>query len=98
MTARHIGDAIQSKRAAVGLAVSRAHSATTKRPATRRANFRDAVLGAALVTSLPVVVLCTFWLLPAHDGAAIGTVAIELCASLLALCLLLLQWSRLPAS
>jgi diguanylate cyclase (GGDEF)-like protein len=98
MTVRRIGDVIQSKRAAVGLAVSRTHSDTTKRPPTRRANARDAFLGAALVTSLPLVVLCTFWLLPAHDGAAIGTLAIELCASLLALCLLLLPWSRLPAS
>jgi diguanylate cyclase (GGDEF)-like protein len=68
------------------------------RSPARRASGRDAFLGAGLVVSFPLVLICTFWLLPASDGSALATLLIALGASLLALVLLWLPWSRLPAS
>jgi diguanylate cyclase (GGDEF)-like protein len=63
----------------------------------RRAAPRDALLGAGLVGALPIVVGCTFWL-TSSVGSIPSTLAIEFGATLLALTLLLLPWSRLPAS
>ncbi len=58
---------------------------------------RDAVLGAGLVGSLPLIVLCTFWLHPL-TGTIAGALAVEVGASLIALALVFLPWARLPAS
>ena len=70
-----------------------AHGATAPR---RRAGRRDAALGAALVGFPPLAVVCTFWLLaPWNLGA---TLAIDLGAGILAVALLALPWTRLPAA
>src|ERR1700733_1423008 len=65
--------------------------------AARKADRRDALLGACLVVSLPLVVISTLWLLPFSGKAVDRSVAIELAASLLAFTLLCLPWPRLPA-
>ena len=70
-----------------------AHGAAAPR---RRAGRRDAALGAGLVGFLPLAVVSTFWLLaPKNLGA---TLAIDVGASLLAVALLGLPWTRLPAA
>jgi diguanylate cyclase (GGDEF)-like protein len=63
----------------------------------RRASSRDALLGVGLVASLPVVVICTFSLLPPTHGSVAWSLVTELGASLLAIALLWLPWPRLPA-
>jgi diguanylate cyclase (GGDEF)-like protein len=72
-----------------------ARGATSPR---RRAGRRDAVLGAGLVSFLPLAVVCTFWLLAPWDSGLATTLAIDLGASLFAVALLALPWTRLPAS
>jgi diguanylate cyclase (GGDEF)-like protein len=62
----------------------------------RRAAPRDALLGAGLVGSLPIVVICTFWL-QRSGGSIAGTFALEIGATLLAVALTFLPWSRMPA-
>jgi len=62
------------------------------------AGRRDALTGAGLVCLLPLVVICTFWLLPRNEGTVEWTLAIGLGASVFALSLLWLPWQRLPAS
>jgi diguanylate cyclase (GGDEF)-like protein len=64
----------------------------------RRAGYRDALIGAGLVTCLPLVVLCTFWLLPSSGSAVVRTLSIEFGASVLAFLLLWLPWPRLPVA
>jgi diguanylate cyclase (GGDEF)-like protein len=68
-----------------------------QRPAARPAGRRDALTGAALVCLFPLVVICTFWLLPHSNGTVAWTLSIGVVASLLALSLLWLPWHRLPA-
>ena len=68
-----------------------------RRTSGRTAGRRDAVTGVALVGLLPLVVACTFWLLPSNGGTVAWTMAIGIGASLLALLLLKLPWHRLPA-
>ena len=70
-----------------------AHGATAPR---RRAGRRDAALGAALVGFPPLAVVCTFWLLAPRSRGV--TLAIDLGASILAVALLALPWTRLPAA
>ncbi len=48
--------------------------------------------------SLPLVVVCTFWLLPSEGGSILATLGIELFATAIAMSLLWLPWARLPAS
>jgi hypothetical protein len=50
-----------------------------------------------MVASLPVVMICTLWLMPASAGSIVATLAITIGASVLAATLLWLPWSRLPA-
>jgi hypothetical protein len=50
-----------------------------------------------LVVSLPIAMICTFWL-QRSTGPIAGTLVIEIGATLLALALVFLPWSRLPAS
>jgi diguanylate cyclase (GGDEF)-like protein len=64
----------------------------------RTAGRRDALTGAGLVCLLPLVVICTFWLLPPNNGTVVWTLAIGIGASLFALSLLHLPWHRLPPS
>jgi diguanylate cyclase (GGDEF)-like protein len=64
----------------------------------RRAGHRDVLLGAGLVACLPLVVLCTSWLLPSSGSSVIRTLSIEFGASVLAFSLLWLPWPRLPAT
>jgi hypothetical protein len=64
----------------------------------RRAGYRDALVGAGLVACLPLVVLCTFWLLPFSSSVVIKTLSIEFGTSMLAFSLLWLPWPRLPAA
>jgi len=75
----------------LGLAAPRA------RAIGRTAIRRDALLGVGMVGSLPVVMICTLWFMPASAGSVAGTLAITIGASLLAATLLWLPWSRLPA-
>src|ERR1700735_5141584 len=63
----------------------------------RWAGRRDALLGAGLVASLPVAMLSTFWLLSPVSRSILPTLGLELGASAIALGLLWLPWSRLPA-
>jgi diguanylate cyclase (GGDEF)-like protein len=71
------------------------HSAAAPR---RRAGRRDAALGAGLVGFLPLAVVSTFWLLAPRNSDLGATLAIDLGASILAVALLSLPWTRLPAA
>jgi diguanylate cyclase (GGDEF)-like protein len=62
----------------------------------RLASRRDAVMGAGLVSFLPLTVVSTFWLLSRWDARLATTLGIDLGASVVAVALLWLPWSRLP--
>jgi diguanylate cyclase (GGDEF)-like protein len=64
----------------------------------RRAGRRDAALGAGLVGFLPLAVVSTYWLLAPRSSSLGATLAIDLGASILAVTLLSLPWTRLPAA
>jgi diguanylate cyclase (GGDEF)-like protein len=66
--------------------------------AGRVAGPRDARTGAGLVCLLPLVVVCTFWLLPPNHGTVAWTLAIGAGASLLSLSLLWLPWYRMSTT
>jgi diguanylate cyclase len=51
-----------------------------------------------MVACLPLVVLCTFWLVPSRGNDVLVTLVIELVASAFAYSLVWLPWTRLPAS
>jgi diguanylate cyclase (GGDEF)-like protein len=97
MIDRRIRDAWKASREGDGSVMPMARVTPPARPHGRRAAPRDALLGAGLVGSLPIAVVCTFWL-QRSTGPIAGTLAIEISASLLALVLVFLPWSRLPAS
>lgn len=98
MTNGHVGSAIHHKSEARRLVIPAGPSSQRLNAAGRRAGYRDALLGAGLVACLPLVVLCTFWLLPSSGSIVVRTLLIELGASLLAFSLLFLPWPRLPAA
>jgi len=62
----------------------------------RSAGRRDAALGAGLVGFLPLAVVSTFWLLAPRNSGLGATLAIDFGASILAIALLGLPWTKLP--
>jgi len=97
MTDSHVAEVFRRKPEGRDSVILPGTSGLGRRASGRRAGRRDALLGAGLVCSLPLVVICTVWLLSPSYGALASTLAIDLGASLLALSLLWLPWSRLPA-